>query len=193
MLIIHRDRNTLTQSISCPGGENGEWKACKWVLTHTHCGWKRGGHQTALYFKPLKIPTPPHVSLSQSCATVKTRKDDFSPKAACYITSSVLSFCSFFDFFCLSLLSPPAHMVIKPEWSHQASHSHTRQIKAQQCEMCRPFWLRQSWWHAEQLLIRRRVWQSLSPLHQTGSTSSPKQSEGEEEEEGGRWWRRMKG
>ena len=45
--------------------------------------------------------------------------------------------------------------------------------------MCRPFWLRQSWWHAEQLLIRWQVWQSLSPLHQTGSTSSPKQSEGE--------------
>lgn len=33
---------------------------------------------------------------------------------------------------------------------------------------------------------------SLSPLHQIGSTSSPKQSEGEGRGGGGRWWRRMK-
>lgn len=51
--------------------------------------------------------------------------------------------------------------------------------------MCRPFWLCQSRWHAEQLLIRRQVWQSLAPLHQTGSTSSPKQSTRGEAGEGG--------
>lgn len=188
MLIIHRDRNTLTQSISCPDGENGEWKACKWLLTHTHCGWKRGGHQTAPYFKPLRIPTP---CTFPSPSPVPQWKQEKTISHRRQRVTSFLLFCLFvlfFNFFCLSLLSPP-HMAIKPEWSHQASHSYTRQIKAQQCEMCRPFWLRQSWWHAEQLLIRRRVWQSLSPLHQTGSTSSPKQSEGEE---GGRWWRRMK-
>lgn len=84
---------------------------------------------------------------------MKTRIDNFSPKAACYIIFSVL-------FFVLSFFS--LHDII-PQWSHQADHAQTWQIKAQQCEMCRPFWLCQSWWHAEQLLIRRQVWQSLSP------------------------------
>lgn len=169
MLIIRQGSgSTLTSKISCPGGEKGEWKASKWILTHTNSGWKRGGHQTGLYFKPLRIPAQPHVLLSQFCATVKTRIDDFSPKAARCIISSVPSFCSFFVFLFFFL-----HSIIPP-WSHQTSHSRTRQIKAQQCEMCRPFWLCQSRWHAEQLLIRRQVWQSLSPLHQTGSTSSPK-------------------
>lgn len=113
MLIIHQDSgNTLASNISCPGGGNGEWKASKWILTHTHSVWKPGGHQTGLSFKPFRIPAPPHVLLSQFCATVKTRIDDFSPKAACYIISSVLCFCSFCVF--LFLFSTRYYSTVKP-------------------------------------------------------------------------------
>ncbi len=130
VLIIHQGSgNTLTWNIFCPGGENGEWKASKWILTHTHSGWKRRGHQTGPYFKPLRIPAPPHVLLPQFCATVKTRIDDFSPKAVCYIISSVLCFCSFFCFSFLFFYSVLFHSeAIKPV-THEADRSRPSSVK----------------------------------------------------------------
>lgn len=63
--------------------------------------------------------------------------------------------------FLLFWLFLPLHGIIS-QWSHQVSHPWTWQIKAQQCEICRPFWPCQSWCHAERLLIKSQVWQSLA-------------------------------
>lgn len=123
MWMIHQGSGkTLASNISHAGGENGGWKASKLILTHTHSGWKWGGHQTGLYFYHPGNLVPPHVLLSHFCAAVKTRTD-FSPKAECYIISSVLCFCSFVLFsYMVSLQSeaikPVSH---KPDRSRPSS------------------------------------------------------------------------
>lgn len=102
MLIIYRGSgNTLTSNISCPGGENGEWKASKWIVTPTHCGWKWGAHQTGPYFNPWGYLHHHTIYCPTSVQQRKTRIEDFSPKAACYIISSVfvLFFFVFLSFF----------------------------------------------------------------------------------------------
>lgn len=139
-------------------GGNGEWKASKWVLTRTRSGWKRRGHQTG----PCFLKPPPRTGASTRftdpllCKKVKTRTGDYTPKAARFIISSVLSV-------------PPPRLVsqhgITPKWSHQVGHPPTWRIKARQREMCRPFWLHQSRRHAERLLIKSWGWHraALSP------------------------------